>query len=454
MTIKIISQSSGAAATPASTSLFRQPGQADAGDLFASLLSGLGDTLLTDPKTGLLGEDAALSPLLRKLKAAQAAEGSEEPQQTLSDLNAMLGAAALLPPASTQQAAKAAADASAIDESPTSTSQSDASSETTDPALFAAQAAASALSAHAVPSPGASRSAAASMPGQTTRATPEQLALASQQAGATGALGAVSRETRAGVDAGKGNAAGVAATQVSGQHETADPQTRAAEMLNARHATPADLAATGQKGRTDTVDFTQTLQDAAARSGADTAPQVTTDGRQIQIALPAAERGAPQQLVTIQTPVGQPQWSDDVGQQVVVMMNAKLETAQLQVNPPDLGPVEISLKMGNDGSAQLSFVAGVAETRQALEQGMPRLSAMLADNGIRLADAQVSSGQGQAFRDNGQFAQQGQQGGQGRPQGSDHAGAGSQTSAALADLPAGSIAVNMPLPSSEVSIYA
>ena len=73
MTIKIISNAP--TATP-STSLFKQPGSANAGaiDLFSSLLGGqLGelDTLLGDTlnKSTLQSEDAALSPLARKLKA-------------------------------------------------------------------------------------------------------------------------------------------------------------------------------------------------------------------------------------------------------------------------------------------------------------------------------------------------------------------------------------------------
>lgn len=120
-----------------------------------------------------------------------------------------------------------------------------------------------------------------------------------------------------------------------------------------------------------------------------------------------------------------------------------------------MGPVEISLKMGNDGSAQLSFVSGVAETRQALEQGLPRLSAMLADNGIRLADAQVSSGQGQNSRDASQFAQQGQAGqGQGQQGGQASGRPATAQELMAAGLPADTVAVNMPIPSSDVSIYA
>ncbi|MCK6435403.1 flagellar hook-length control protein FliK [Rivihabitans pingtungensis] len=394
-------------AANAATSLFRQPGaQGDTSDLFASLLAGLGDTLLTDPKTGLLGDDAALSPLARKLKAAKA---GDQPQQSQSDLNAMLGAAALLP--QVQQAL-----AQQLNTQKTVTGQEGESRAGTgtpgvDPALLAAIATHGRLNAQAGTEQGNTSDG-------KPQAQPGMQALAN-------ALG-----------------------QKQGEGKPAEVQ------ASNQTAAPAEVAATGQKTRPEAADFTQTLREAAAQAAADTPAPVAADGRQIQVAVPSAQRGAPQHVVSIPTPVGQPQWTDDVGQQVVVMMNTKLETAQLQVTPPDMGPVEISLKIGSDGAAQVSFVAGVAETRQALEQGMPRLSAMLADNGIRLADAQVSSGQGQAFRDNTQFAQQGQQGGgqSGHGQQSGHV-PGSQDQAVLMNLPDSAI-TSQSVSNNEVSIYA
>ena len=436
MTIKVTSQST---AANAATSLFRQPGaQGDTSDLFASLLAGLGDTLLTDPKTGLLSDDAALSPLARKLKAAKA---GDQPQQSQSDLNAMLGAAALLP--QVQQAL-----AQQLNTQKTVTGQEGESRAGTgtpgvDPALLAAIATHGRLNAQAGTEQGnTSDGKPQAQPGMQALAN----ALGQKQGEGKPAEVQASNQTAAPAE--------VAATGQKTRPEAADfTQTLREAAAQAAADTPA-VAATGQKTRPEAADFTQTLREAAAQAAADTPAPVAADGRQIQVAVPSAQRGAPQHVVSIPTPVGQPQWTDDVGQQVVMMMNAKLETAQLQVTPPDMGPVEISLKIGSDGAAQVSFVAGVAETRQALEQGMPRLSAMLADNGIRLADAQVSSGQGQAFRDNTQFAQQGQQGGgqSGHGQQSGHV-PGSQDQAVLMNLPDSAI-TSQSVSNNEVSIYA
>lgn len=443
MTIKIISNAP--TATP-STSLFKQPGSANAGaiDLFSSLLGGqLGelDTLLGDTlnKSTLQSEDAALSPLARKLKALKnTPEITQEATTPTPDTNlaAMLSAAALLPlPARISAPAR---DPDAVTEGSTQPELG----VSTD--LLVSADAEQAATSQTITSP-----ALAQVPGTTTVAAPSSETSDTESA-------AAANTSAAWVDPKLATVPAPATSQQPPALTSADqkPRVELAVATELPSKTAAELAANGQKSRQDAADFTQALKETVAEATTSTAP-LASDGRQIQLAVPSAQRGAPAHVITIPTPVGQPQWADDVGQQVVVMMNSRLETAQLQVTPPDMGPVEISLKMGNDGSAQLSFVSGVAETRQALEQGLPRLSAMLADNGIRLADAQVSSGQGQNSRDASQFAQQGQPGqGQGQPGGQANGRPATAQELIAAGLPADTVAVNMPIPSSDVSIYA
>ncbi len=449
MTIKIISNAP--TATP-STSLFKQPGSANAGaiDLFSSLLGGqLGelDSLLGDTlnKSTLQSEDAALSPLARKLKALKnTPEITQEATPPTPDTNlaAMLSAAALLPlPARISAPAR---DPDAVTEGSTQPELG----VSTD--LLVSADAEQAATSQTITSP-----ALAQVPGTTTVAAPSSEASDTESA-ATNTRSAATNTSAAWVDPKLATAPAPATSQQPPALTSAEqkPRVELAVATELPSKTAAELAANGQKSRQDAADFTQALKETVAEATTSTAP-LASDGRQIQVAVPSAQRGAPAHVITIPTPVGQPQWADDVGQQVVVMMNSRLETAQLQVTPPDMGPVEISLKMGNDGSAQLSFVSGVAETRQALEQGLPRLSAMLADNGIRLADAQVSSGQGQNSRDASQFAQQGQAGqGQGQPGGQANGRPATAQELIAAGLPADTVAVNMPIPSSDVSIYA
>lgn len=87
-----------------------------------------------------------------------------------------------------------------------------------------------------------------------------------------------------------------------------------------------------------------------------------------------------------------PEWAERFAGQMMGMVQLKVDSAQIQVNPPHLGPIDVSLKLNNE-QVQVSFVAATPAAREALEHSLPRLSAMLAESGLLLADAQVSYGQ-------------------------------------------------------------
>jgi flagellar hook-length control protein FliK len=63
----------------------------------------------------------------------------------------------------------------------------------------------------------------------------------------------------------------------------------------------------------------------------------------------------------------------------------------LTLNPPDLGPLQIELKVENS-LATASFTAAQPEVRQALESAMPKLRDMLGEAGIQLGQTSVSAG--------------------------------------------------------------
>ena len=100
------------------------------------------------------------------------------------------------------------------------------------------------------------------------------------------------------------------------------------------------------------------------------------------------------------TPLSDSAWAKDAGKQIMMMMGRKLDSAQLQVTPANMGPVEVSLKINQD-SVNVLFMASSQQTRDSLEQHLPKLASMLAENGLQLGGAQVSSGD-----QNNQSAQQ------------------------------------------------
>lgn len=98
--------------------------------------------------------------------------------------------------------------------------------------------------------------------------------------------------------------------------------------------------------------------------------------------------------LVVQTPMQDPAWGKAFGDQMLGMVSLKADTAHIQVNPPELGPIDVTLKIDSNNQAQVSFVTSNPATRELVENHMHRLSSMLEAGGIQLTGAQVSTGQG------------------------------------------------------------
>lgn len=92
----------------------------------------------------------------------------------------------------------------------------------------------------------------------------------------------------------------------------------------------------------------------------------------------------------VQTPVNNPNWGNEVSQKVVWLAGQDKQTAQLTLNPPHLGPLEVTLNIHGD-QASAVFVSPHAEVRDALEKALPQLRDMMQDAGVQLGQANVSS---------------------------------------------------------------
>ena len=89
------------------------------------------------------------------------------------------------------------------------------------------------------------------------------------------------------------------------------------------------------------------------------------------------------------TPLKDAAWPAELSQKVVWMARQDLQSAQITLNPPQLGPIEIALDIRNE-QASAVFVSGSAEVREAIESALPRLREMLAGVGVELGQANVS----------------------------------------------------------------
>ncbi|HDN9024653.1 TPA: flagellar hook-length control protein FliK [Aeromonas veronii] len=101
----------------------------------------------------------------------------------------------------------------------------------------------------------------------------------------------------------------------------------------------------------------------------------------------------------------------ELHQKVNVMLAEKLQQAEIQLDPLGLGKMKIQIQMGADSQANVHFVVQHGQTREMLEQAMPRLRDMLAGQGIQLGQTQVQQ-QSQQQQQQGQptFNGEGQQG--------------------------------------------
>ncbi|MBE0621519.1 MAG: flagellar hook-length control protein FliK [Burkholderiales bacterium] len=107
-------------------------------------------------------------------------------------------------------------------------------------------------------------------------------------------------------------------------------------------------------------------------------------------------------VATIQAQVGAQGWDQGLGDKLVWMAGQKQQVAELHLNPPDLGPLKITLTLNHE-HASAQFVSAHAQVRDAIETAMPRLREMLADSGITLGNTSVGT---DAFREQAQPQQE------------------------------------------------
>lgn len=94
--------------------------------------------------------------------------------------------------------------------------------------------------------------------------------------------------------------------------------------------------------------------------------------------------------VEIAQPVTAPAWRDAFADKVTWVANARQPAAELQINPPQLGPVEIRISMNAD-QANLSFFSPHAAVREAIQASLPRLTDAFAASGLTLGNVLVGA---------------------------------------------------------------
>lgn len=130
----------------------------------------------------------------------------------------------------------------------------------------------------------------------------------------------------------------------------------------------------------------QTLQ---AQFSAQSSQAIFTSAPVVSGVADASYAVAAQQATDlIGTPVRDTAWGEQIGQRVLLMTANQLKTAEIRLTPAELGPLRVQVSL-DDGATNVSFHAQHAVTREAIEQALPRLREMLAENGLSLGQADV-----------------------------------------------------------------
>ena len=91
---------------------------------------------------------------------------------------------------------------------------------------------------------------------------------------------------------------------------------------------------------------------------------------------------------SLSAPLGSSDWQQGLGQQLIGLHQRGGQQIELHLHPAELGPLSISLKLG-DNAAHAHFLAAHPQVRAAIEQALPQLREALAEQGITLGETSV-----------------------------------------------------------------
>lgn len=103
-------------------------------------------------------------------------------------------------------------------------------------------------------------------------------------------------------------------------------------------------------------------------------------------------QSSPVMMSQIATPFGNERWQTAMNQHVMNMVGSGDDVASLTLSPPDLGPIQVVLKVDNQ-SVNTSFITDNPLVRQALEDGMQDLRDRMQSQGLQLGQTFVGDGQ-------------------------------------------------------------
>lgn len=125
----------------------------------------------------------------------------------------------------------------------------------------------------------------------------------------------------------------------------------------------------------------------AAKPAAANSPALEALTRLTESQSPAARAFVVQTGVPVT--VGQPQWTQAVGEKVLWLAAQNVSAAEIRLDPPELGPMQVRVSVNQD-QASVTFTSPHPMVRDVLDQQLNRLREMFAEQGLNLVNVDVS----------------------------------------------------------------
>jgi flagellar hook-length control protein FliK len=109
----------------------------------------------------------------------------------------------------------------------------------------------------------------------------------------------------------------------------------------------------------------------------------------LSVTTSSAADATPLPSVKVAAGVDTPEFGQGVTDRVSWMLDNNLTSAKLQVNPPQLGPIEVRIALQGD-HAQVWLTSHSALTRDALQSSSPKLREMLGAQGFGQVSVDIS----------------------------------------------------------------
>jgi flagellar hook-length control protein FliK len=92
----------------------------------------------------------------------------------------------------------------------------------------------------------------------------------------------------------------------------------------------------------------------------------------------------------VHTPLRHPEWSDEVSQRVRWVIGNQVQSAELKINPPQLGPIEVRVSVDSDQQMTVTLSSQHALVRETLQDSAPRLRDLMSEHGFSGVNVDVS----------------------------------------------------------------